>query len=841
MTISESKELFAEVAIPAYVQQTYTYRIPGVLTQYAQCGCRVAVPFGKALQVGFVVALHDTLESDIPAEKIKDIEEWIDDEPVITEELLELTHWVADYYYAPWGEVLKAALPSGLNATPRTRLTVTESGLSELETQTNPPHLTKWQFLKFVVDAGGSVFTDQIPAAEYSEARVKAIARELDRTGHLKIQHALGKQKVQAKRQNVVRLLPSTAGTGGEVKKPTETQMKVVRALEADPNPVPLTTLTQTADVTPGVIRTMAQKGLVEIFTREIRRDPLAYLKSLPRRDSVQLNQEQAAALAAITAAFAKNEYACFLLHGVTGSGKTEVYLNAMQAVLEQGRSALMLVPEIGLTPMFARRLAERFGDLVAILHSSLSDGERLDEWERIRAGEAQVVIGTRSAIFAPLVNLGLIVVDEEHDTSYKQAETPRYHGRDTAIMRAHRAKCPIILGSATPAIESAQNAVNEKYRKLELTERFEGRALPTVEVVDMREVFKRHGKQQPLSDELLTALKEAKERGEQTMILLNRRGFSSFLLCRSCGASVQCPNCDVALTYHKADLRLVCHYCNHHAPVPKQCPNCQGSYIYYVGEGTEQLEELLKNQFPEYRIARLDRDTTRRRGAFERVLGEFASGGLDVLVGTQMIAKGHDFPNVTLVGVVSVDAGLGMPDFRASERTFQLLAQVAGRAGRGELPGKVILQTYHPEHYALQCAKKQDYRRFYEQEIQFRRDLYYPPFSVLANVIIRHTDATHAVSLAEQIGKFLRAAAQGDASVRVLGPASAPLAKLKNEYRHQILLKSRSRRKLRDVLDLAFSYLADATAARTGKAITPDQNPERRFISVEIDPVDLM
>ncbi len=876
--ISETP-LFAEVAIPAHVTQTYTYHVPKAFLPLAQRGCRVAVPFGRKMQIGYVVALHDTLEGELAPEALKDIEAWLDETPVISEEILELSQWVADYYYAPWGEVLKAALPTGLDTSLQTWVTATEAGrklavsrqqsavsgqpeeshksipvetgmlFPESDDQNPKPNtqnpakqLTKHKFLFWLVEIGGDSPLDAAPP-EYSSNRAKAIARELEQNGLVKIQQRIGRQRVQPKRQTAVRWgssqqsavssqqeeknsAPSTQHPS-LISHPSLQQQRVFEVMETVTEAIAFTELTTKADVSPSVIHTLEKKGVLEVFVREIRRDPLAYLKSLPDAESVTLNAGQAVAYEAILDAVAGGRFASFLLQGITGSGKTEVYLTAMQAVVERGQSALMLVPEIGLTPMFSRRLSQKFGALVAVLHSSLSPGERLDEWERIRDGQARVVIGTRSAIFAPLVDLGLIIIDEEHDGSYKQSESvPHYHARDTAIVRASRVGCPIVLGSATPAIESAQNAQAGKYVHLTLTERFGGRSLPDVTLVDMREVFKRHKRSQFISDELSTAIQETCSQREQVMILLNRRGFASFMLCRSCGLTSDCPNCDVTLTYHKADRRLSCHYCNHHTPVPENCPNCNGRYINYVGEGTEQLEERLRELFPHLKIARLDRDVTRRRGVFERVLGEFASGGIDILVGTQMIAKGHDFPNVTLVCVVSVDAGLAVPDFRSAERTFQLLAQVAGRAGRGDRPGRVLIQTYHPEHYALGAAREQDYERFFREEISYRRALYYPPFSVLANVVVRHTDLTQASGLADRFAQYLRGAAKAEPSTRILGPAPAPMSKLRGEYRFQILVKARKRQNIRDVFDLSFAKLTDA---------------ERRNVFVEIDPVDLM
>ena len=486
-----------------------------------------------------------------------------------------------------------------------------------------------------------------------------------------------------------------------------------------------------------------------------------------------------------------------------------------------------MLVPEISLTPVFSRRLRTEFAGAVAILHSSLSEGERTDEWRRIKDGDARVVIGTRSAVFAPLQELGLVIVDEEHDGSYKQDETPRYHGRDTAIVRASQAGAVVVLGSATPSLESFHNAHAGKYTYLRLRTRYGDRALAEVQTVDMREVFKRHGKAQTLSNELKSAIGETFARGEQTMILLNRRGFSSFLLCRSCGLAIHCPNCDVTLTYHRYNSSLQCHYCNYIRPVPRVCDACEGEYIHYVGLGTEQLEAMLKEMFPEMTIARLDRDTTRSRGSLEHILMEFAGGGIDLLVGTQMIAKGHDFHNVTLVGVVSVDAGLGLPDFRAAERTFQLLTQVSGRAGRGDRPGRVLIQTYHPEHYSLVCARDQNYEEFYRREIVFRRTMHYPPFAALINVLIHDKDFDRAGSTASDFARELRDAAKGS-GIRVLGPAPAAISRMRSEYRFQVLIKAQNRARAREALEVAMDRVTGA-----------GHNP--RSINIEVDPVNLM
>jgi primosomal protein N' (replication factor Y) len=853
--------MFAEVAIPLHVHQTFTYVLPESFAAQAAPGCRVLVPLGKQLITGYITDLHATLEeAGIDAEntEVKFVEELFDTEPLVTAEILELTKWIADYYFAPWGEVIKASLPAGINAEAETIVSITAEGRAALAAamaRRNQP-TTKIQALAAIAEEG--LLDARILARQFNQVRAGAIIRELEKSGWITVQRQMQDAAVKPKRQQAVRLRSAECGMRSEENKSavnerrnyscagsettelssdnsalrtphsafSEQQKRVIAILSASPEPLALSDLTESADVSASVVKTLERKGVVEIFTREVRRDPLAHLKNL-EADDLTLAPRQQAALDAIRAKLDEEKYAAFLLHGVTGSGKTEVYIRAMRAALEKGKTALMLVPEISLTPMFARRLSAHFGDGVAILHSALSEGERLDEWNRMRRGEARVCIGARSAVFSPLENLGVIIVDEEHEAAYKQDESPRYHGRDTAIMRALKANAVVILGSATPSMESFYNAQTGKYQYIEMSERIGGRALARVEVVDMRQVFARHGKQQVFSDEMKEAIRENHERGKQTLVLLNRRGFSTFLLCRSCGHRAACPNCDVTLTYHKSDARLTCHYCGHQERVPRSCQNCDGPYIYYVGEGTEQIETLLKEMYPQMRIARLDRDTTRKRGAFERLLGQFAIGDLDLMVGTQMIAKGHDFHNVTLVCVISVDAGLSIPDFRSAERTFQLLTQVAGRAGRGEEPGRVILQSYHPEHYALEYASDQNYEKFYSHEIHFRQEMRYPPFVALINVLIHHSEYAKAATVAAEFARLLKTA-DTDRALKILGPAPAPLSRLKGEHRLQVLIKTKNRRVAREALDAAMLGLKEA-------------GYDLRMLNVEVDPVSLM
>ena len=614
-------------------------------------------------------------------------------------------------------------------------------------------------------------------------------------------------------------------GQGDTEQKLTGPQRRVLSILE-DTGPMPLQTVLQTASVSASTISSLEKKALVEIYVEAIRRDPLGEASEFKSEKHV-LTSAQASVLQQIEQQMNSETYAAFLLHGVTGSGKTEIYMRAIDQALQLGRSAMMLVPEIALTPVFSHGLRARFGDQVAIFHSSLQKGERFDEWTRVKNGEARVVIGTRSAVFAPAKNLGLIVVDEEHESSYRQQESPYYNARDVAIVRAQKESATVVLGSATPSLESFNNARRGKYQLLTLPERIAARPMATAKIIDMRNVFARHGKPRVFSDELLEAIRETHERREQSIILLNRRGYSSFILCRSCGETIQCPNCDVTLTYHRSERVIVCHYCNHREAVPRACPSCGKKYIYYVGEGTEQLEEMLKLLFPALRVARIDRDTTARRKVFEQSLADFSAGRIDTLVGTQMLAKGHDFPNVTLVGVVSVDAGLALPDFRSAERTFQLITQVAGRAGRGDRPGRVLIQTYHPYHYALRHACAQDYEGFYAEELRYRQNHSYPPFVALASLLVHGADLGRVRSDSLELRKQLDAA-NGDRKCRILGPAPAPLSRLKGEHRFQLLMKSRSRRHLREVADAALKSAVDGGI-------------NLRSINLEIDPVSIM
>lgn len=786
------------------------------------------VQLGRKPTTGYIVALLPRLRvgTSLVESEIKEVQELLDVDPPLTPEVLEITRWVSDYYAAPWGEVLRAALPAGINVNVEQTVSITNQGREELIRLERIGDATvKTKGLRPLADEGESEINAF--SLRMGSAKPPKWLRDLEQAGLISRSYRAHSTPTRAKRRRAVRLSKST-GTESQPSsgRATAAQQRVLNALRANHNEMASVELLKTAKVSESAIRTLLKRGVVEEFEQEVRRDPLA-LADLPDTEEFKLTAAQKEALRLIEAPMKDGRFATMLLHGVTGSGKTEVYLRAMRDALKSGGGAIMLVPEIALTPILSRRLRAHFGDEIAIFHSSLSRGERFDEWSRLRRGEARVVLGTRSAIFAPVRNLRLIVIDEEHDTSYRQEESPFYNARDTAIVRAQKESAVVVLGSATPSLETFHNAQGGKYQYLHLPERVANRPMARAELIDMREVFARRKKPAVFSDELLQAIETTHGRGEQTIILLNRRGYSSFILCRSCGESINCPNCDVTLTYHREDRTLICHYCNHRQRAPEVCPACESKYIYYVGEGTEQIEEMLRKRFPRLRIGRIDRDAKSRRHQFEKTLLDFARGEIDLLVGTQMLAKGHDFPNVTLVGVVSVDAGLALPDFRAAERAFQLITQVAGRAGRGDLPGRVLIQTYHPHHYALRHAQAQDYRGFYDEEIRHRRNHGYPPFVALALLLSRHKDQARALGTAQQLRNALVKANSAHAC-RILGPAPAPFARLRGEHRIQLLVKSRSRKQMRAVIDQAMAAMEKG-------------GQDLRSVTLEIDPVSMM
>jgi len=810
---------FCDVALPVPLDMVFTYRVLAETTPLV--GGRVLVPFRQQRLTGIVVELHDRK----PSLAIKSILSVLDLTPVLDDQLLRLGRWIADYYLAPVGEVFRTMLPLSAEFKRAVAYSITAEGRTALHlagllgSSARSRRTPEDQAVEFrVLD---HLAAQEIAAGQTAQVREESL-RSATRVSKIILSGMVRKKWLAREDVSAVRdasrtikiaLLKSADG------KLNDNQQKLIETLAASGGRAPIETL-QALEVPRTTLTTLVRRGLIEII-EEPAEFAVSRSKPRPSRLEFDFNPAQQAALHRIREAVEARKFSGILLHGVTGSGKTAVYLAGMRAVLEAGRSAILLVPEIGLTPAVAADLHQIFGSEVAILHSALSDKERAQQWHRIRNSEARMVVGTRSAVFAPLADLALIIVDEEHDSSYKQEETPRYHARDVAVVRAKMANAVVVLGSATPSLESYFNAKKNKYTLVDLPDRVERRPLPEVEIIDMRQEFQETGYEQVISRKLAAEIKERLERKEQVMVLLNRRGYSPVVLCRTCGKTLECQNCAIALTHHKREHKMICHYCGYFAPVPKACVHCGSEYVYFLGTGSEKLEELLHGMFPQARIARLDRDTVRGNEDFERTLNALNEGELDVLVGTQMIAKGHDIHGVTLVGVVGADSALGMPDFRAAERTFQLLTQVAGRAGRGQAPGKVILQTYFQDHYAVQYAARHDFAGFYDKELRFRSWMHYPPYSTLANVLIRSSKLDEALQWSGTLGRWFEQTRHE--GVRVLGPATAPIMRLKRDYRYHFVLKSPSREKLNTTLRAMLAYASAQKIPRTQVIVDVD------------------
>jgi primosomal protein N' (replication factor Y) len=869
--------VYCDVALPVPLDRAFTYELGGL---EAEVGARVMVPFGGQRLVGVVVGLHDVAPGD--GVEVKRVQGVMDEAALLPGELMELGKWVAAYYCAPLGEVLRGMMPLTAEVRRQWVYRIGEQGRKVLyegaakgssrRSKLSVEDQNREYAVLNYLESGEAAKTATIRSATgANKALLDAMAKKrwLVREPLAEVRDArrveavavLEEQEVGSRKQEVV----SAEGLG------TDMMAQAPMSQERDMGHPELGLAKRLPKLNENQLAVMAE--LAGCGGRELVRElrgrmsargvPDSTLGTLVKRGLVRLeetaqafhvtglqqegkkfahehvlNEAQTEALGTIVAAMEKGGFRPHLLYGITGSGKTAVYVAAMQRALAAGKSALLLVPEIGLTPGTAAQMVAAFGGEVALLHSQLTPDERAEQWHRIRRGEARVVIGTRSAVFAPMPELGLILVDEEHDGSYKQEETPRYHGRDVAVMRGKLLGCTVVLGSATPSLESWQNAERGRYARVEIRQRVQDRPLPKVEMIDMREEFRETGKEQMFSRRLIEETQATIDRGEQVIILINRRGYSFVVMCRSCGEKLECENCAISLTYHKGGdeqslngearvgQRLECHYCGYRRTVPKACPKCQSEHLYYLGAGSQQGEERLQELFPGARIGRMDRDTVRSRGDMERLLGRLHSGEINLLVGTQMIAKGHDVHGVTLVGVVGADFALGLPDFRAAERVFQLLTQVSGRAGRGELPGKVLVQTYQPDHYVNQFAREHDYTGFAARELYFRRAMRYPPFSVLANVIVQSEKLEEVLDWSTRIGRWLeKRKLEG---VRVLGPAAAPNARLKRIYRYHLVLKADRR----DVL---------GAALREMLAVVDREEIPRRAVVVDVDPMHLM
>ncbi len=769
---------YVEVAIGLPIEKTFYYQIPSVFAERLRLGSRVLIPFKGRKVTGYAIALPPDIEDYPRADGVKPILDIVDEKPAFDGRMLAFYRWVSDYYLYPLGQVIKGALPPGINLESQRLLNITPEGRTILESAKLARE--ELNILRFLIDRG------EMPLEKAAKRFPYWRIFSLKEAGLIHIEQGLKDARVKPKRERVIQCRKGETENGRLSPRGRE-----VLAFIREVGEVSHKSLCGKFKGASRIVRTLKEKGLVCVELREVYRDPVSHFIR-GGQWGPELTPKQAKVLETITMEIDSHRFSPFLLHGITGSGKTEIYLRAIERVVETGREAIVLVPEISLTPQLLSRFLNRFGRRVATLHSALSRGERYDEWRRIRDGNADIVVGARSAIFAPFQRLGIIIVDEEHETSYKQEEKLRYNARDLAVVRAKLCDAVLILGSATPSLETYHNAVLEKFRLLKLDERIDGKPLPAVEIVDMR---REKEKGFILSGRLRNAIAENLTAGGQSLLFLNRRGFANFIQCPDCGFVFKCPNCSVSLTHHFGVKKLMCHYCNYTIAVPGFCANCQGYTIRPSGIGTEAVEDEARRMFFEARVDRMDRDTTRQRRSHHRILRKLESGETDILVGTQMIAKGHDFPNVTLVGVICADLSLNIPDFRSSERTFQLLTQVAGRAGRGMNPGRVIIQTYNPDHYSVQMARDQDFGKFYHEEARFREELTYPPFSRLINFRIEGTDQKKSMGAAQEMGEWGRRLLKGrpdGRGIEILGPSPAPLVKLKGRYRYQMLIKGK-------------------------------------------------
>ncbi len=783
----EAKNRYAQVVFPVAVDRVFTYEIPERFLEDAVPGVRVLCPFGPRRITGFIVDRIESAEVD----KLKEIEEVLDPTPLFTPQVLQLARWIADYYLCGWGEVLKAALPAGIHLDSQRLVRLMHPKPDELADDLEERAPTQAEIIRRLAAENPMRVTKLV---NLLGKNVYSSLKTLREKGVVRMELELGEARVKVKNEIMVRPAPGrTADELGRLidelhdKAPKQAAV-LAMLLDAAGGELSRSDLRRLTGAESSVFNALAERELIVLEKREIHRE---YYRDQPETPPpLILNADQQAALEAVKAALDARRFEAMLLHGVTGSGKTQVYIDAIDYALKQGRTAIVLVPEIALTPQTVRRFRAYFGDQVAVFHSRMSPGERYDSWRRTWEGGHKIVIGPRSAVFSPLKNIGLIIVDEEHEPSYKQVDpAPRYHGRDVAVVRAQFENAAVVLGSATPSVESFFNASIGKYRLLTLPKRIDDVPMPAVELVDMRREPKVIGRSEPpiFSRPLRQKIAEKLQRGEQIILFLNRRGFATMFKCRGCGFLAKCPNCDISLTFHLRGHLLKCHYCGYTRRAPEHCPQCGGRDVILRGVGTQRVEEELRALFPGVKALRMDMDTTKGRMAHDRVLARFGSGEVQVLLGTQMVAKGLDFPNVTLVGVINADTELLLPDFRAAERTFQLLTQVSGRAGRKDKLGEVIIQTLTPDHYSLRLAQRHDYEGFFKAELIDRKTLLYPPYSRLIAVLIKGSVEKRVEEAARQLSDLL----PRDAGFRVLGPAPPQIAKIQNSYRRQMLLMS--------------------------------------------------
>ncbi len=805
--------MFAEVAINIPSGHTFTYAVPQDMQSHAAVGKRALVPFGSRRVTGYITSLVDSSER----EQVKDIITLLDMEPLFDDGGLTFYRWMADYYMHPLGKALKGILPGGIDIENHLWIRLAEKTGKEITQDLTAPQRTILATLE--KHPRGLSLTRL--KKDLTNTHLHSDLATLQNLGLLHTEDRLTKPAVRVKKERFIALKKGIPPPDAPL---TEKQRSLIGYIDSH-GEVSATELRSAFSRISDTLKRLESRSIVTVTERDVYRNADKTFRVGQNGRPLTLNAEQEAALSDILQGLSSRTYRPYLLHGVTGSGKTEVYLRAIEYTLEQGGNAIFLVPEIALTPQMLSRITERFDEgLIAVLHSGIGRQVRYDEWRRIKQGDARIIVGARSAIFAPVPDLRLIIVDEEHDPSYKQDERLPYNARDLAVVRAHLSSATVILGSATPAVQTYHNTGKKNFAYLQLTRRVEDRPMPSIDIVDMKKEREEGGNGSVFSRTLHDAIGDTLAMGKQTLLFLNRRGFTTFLFCNDCGYVFRCRNCAVSMTHHLDDGTLRCHYCDYTLKAPPLCPSCGGTKIRSYGVGTEKLTEETASRFPGARIARMDSDTTAQRGAFEKILHDLDSGAIDILIGTQMITKGHDFPNVTLVGVISADTGLSIPDFRSAEKTFQILTQVSGRGGRGDTPGRVIIQTFNPDHYALRHARHHDYSGFYEEERAIRQELGYPPFGRLVCFRISGTNERRVEECARELGTLARACAgdgKNQCRIDILGPAEAPIAKIKGRYRRQMLLKADDIKTLHRVTRMIMTR-----CTRRGPAVKVDVDP---------------
>ncbi len=807
---------YIEVAVALPVFQTFTYSVPESFAGFMAIGKRVLVPFGRRRETGYVFG--QSQDSNI--KDIKSILDILDEQPLFPSSMVMFFRWISDYYKYPVGQVVKNALPGGLNIRDYASVAITEKGRHELDHDRLAPVakeiLKQLQSGSILVKDLNKKIDQEIPGT---------LLYTFERSGWITKKWELAGEKTKARQERFVRL----ADTDLPVERLSESRTKILDVLRSE-GELTVKKLKEIVPTAAALIKSLESNGYVTIDCKRVYRDPFGETIE-PDRAHI-LNPEQLKAVFQ-TKNYLTKGYKTFLLRGVTGSGKTEVYMQVAAEVLKNKRAVLVLVPEIALITQMERRFRARFGECVSVLHSALSAGERYDQWSRIVMGEATIAIGARSAIFAPFSNIGVIIVDEEHDASYKQEGSLRYNARDLATVRAKQNGCVALLGSATPSIQSYYNVATKKFTELTLEARVEQRPLPDISIVDLRQTRDMRGIRRFITPELQQAMKASFERGEQILLFLNRRGYASFPVCGACGQPMRCKHCDISLTLHQHTNAYQCHYCGFSRAATSKCETCGSANIRHLGLGTEKLEAMVTAIFPKARVARMDRDTTKRKGSVLKLLKGLNDKTIDILVGTQMVAKGHDFPNITLVGIICADLSLSFPDFRAGERTFQILAQVAGRAGRGDRPGRVILQTYNPNHFSITAARQQDFIAFYRQEIGFRKALKYPPYSRMIQLKISGKDPQVTENHARLLGDRCRVLKANKAtdfrSIEIMGPIEASLTRIAGRYRWQVLLKGQNSRGLHQFVN---QLLSENPSVFTRQAV---------MVAIDVDPLFMM